>query len=81
MVAERDRIDAGGQHLVRELRRDPHAVREILAVQDAEVDVQLVAQGGETVLHGPPAGNADGVCDEQDSQGRRLAAARSSIAT
>ena len=81
MIAERDRVDTGGQHLGRELRCDPDAVREILAVQDGEVGVQLVAQCRETLLHGPPAGNADGVCNEQDSQGKRLAAARSSMAT
>ena len=68
VVAERDRIDAGGQHLVRELRRDPHAVREILAVQDAEVDVQLLPQRGQSFLDRPPAGPADDVGDKQNPQ-------------
>jgi hypothetical protein len=81
VVAERDRVDAGREHLVRELRRDADAVGEVLAIQDAEVGAQLLAERRETFLNCSTAGNADGVRDEQDSQGSRFAAARSSIDT
>jgi hypothetical protein len=43
VVPEGDRIGAGREHAVGELRRDADAVGEILAVEDAEVGVQLVA--------------------------------------
>ena len=67
MIAERDHIDAGCEHLVRELGRDADAVREVLAVEDAEIRVQLVAQRRKALLDGAPAGHTDRVCDEEDS--------------
>ena len=44
VVAERDRVGAGGEQLVGEPRRDPDAVGGVLAVDDADVDLELVAQ-------------------------------------
>jgi hypothetical protein len=81
VVPEGDRISAGGEHLVRKFRRDSDSVGEVLAVQDADVGVQLLTQRRKALLDGAPAGDADDVCDEEDPQGRRFAAARSSIET
>src|SRR4029453_342490 len=78
---ECDRVDTRCEHLVGELRRDADAVGEVLAVEDAEVDSQLVAERRQPLLEHTATGDAHGVCDEQDSQGSSVAAGRSSIAT
>ena len=39
----RDHVGARGEDLVRELRGEPDAVGGVLAVHDAEVDVELLA--------------------------------------
>ena len=44
VVAEREHVHAGRKEHVRELRRDADAIRHVLAVGNAEVDVQLLAQ-------------------------------------
>jgi hypothetical protein len=44
VVAERDRVGTGREQLVRELGGDPDAVRDVLAVHDADVGVELVAE-------------------------------------
>jgi hypothetical protein len=44
VVAERDRVDAGGQQLLGLFRRDPDPARGVLAVGDDEVRRQLLAQ-------------------------------------
>ena len=44
VIAERDHVDAGREHPVRELGRDPDAVCKVLAVEDAEIHAQLVAE-------------------------------------
>ena len=75
MIAERDRVGAHFEQLLRELRGDPDAVGDVLAVDDAEVDVELLAEGGEALLERAPAGEADDVGDEQEDQGRESAAA------
>ena len=41
VVAERDRVGAGGEQPLGEPRRDADAVRDVLAVDDADVDVEL----------------------------------------
>jgi len=68
VVAERDRVGAGGEQLVGELRGDAHSVRHVLAVDDAEVDLELLAQGREALLDRAPAGGGNNICDEQNSQ-------------
>jgi hypothetical protein len=70
VVAERDRVRAGRQQLVRELRRDPDAVGDVLAVDDADVDVELVAKRGQTLLERAPSGRADDIGDEEDPHTR-----------
>jgi hypothetical protein len=75
VVAKRDDVGAGGQQAVGELRRDPDAVGDVLAVQDAEVDVKLLAQAEQPLLDGTPPGTADDIGDEEKSQGSASVAA------
>ena len=82
MIAERDHVGARGEQLVRELRRDPGAVRDVLAVDDAEVGGELVAQAGQPLLHGAAPRGTEDVCEEEESQLRTsVAAGRSSTVT
>jgi hypothetical protein len=68
------------EHPVGELRRDADAVGEVLAVEDAEVGAQLLAQAAQSLFDRTPARDADDVGNEKDSQGRvSVAAGRSSI--
>ena len=73
MVAERDRVDAGGEHLVGELGRDADPVRKVLAVQDAEIGLQLFAQGRQALLDGTTAGHADRIRKKENLHGSILA--------
>ena len=73
VVAERDRVDAGGEHLVGELGRDADPVRKVLAVQDAEIGLQLFAQGRQALLDGTTAGHADRIRKKENLHGSILA--------
>jgi hypothetical protein len=75
VVAERDRVGAVCEQLLRELRRQPDPVGGVLAVDDADVDVVLLAQARQPLLERAPTGNADDIGDEKDDQGRVRAAA------
>jgi hypothetical protein len=44
MVPERDRVDSHAEELIRQPGRDPDAVRGVLAVHDAGVDLAVVTQ-------------------------------------
>ena len=68
VVAERDHVRAGGEEALGQLRRDPDAVGDVLAVQDAERDAELVAQARQARLDRAAAGRADHVSDEEDLQ-------------
>jgi hypothetical protein len=82
VVAERDHVGACGKQLVRELRGDACAVGDVLAVDDAEVGAELFAQAGQTFFDRAPAGDAEDVGEEEESQFRTsVAAGRSSIET
>jgi hypothetical protein len=82
MVAKCDDVRAGGEQPVGEARRDPSPVRGVLAVDDAEADLELVAQGRQPLLDQPAAGDAEDVADEEDPQGIPSdAAARTSSST
>src|SRR5207302_216089 len=50
VVAERDHVRAGTQQPVGELRRDSRAVRDVFAVDDADVGTVLLAQAGQALL-------------------------------
>ena len=82
VVAERDHVGARREQPVGELRGDAGAVGDVLAVDDADVGVELLAQRGQAFLDGAPAGDAEDICEEEKSQFRTsVAAGRSSIET
>jgi hypothetical protein len=70
VVAERDHVGAGGEEPVGELRRDPRAVRDVLAVDDRDVGAELLLQRRQALLDGVAAGDAEDVCEEEESQWR-----------
>src|SRR5262249_30333794 len=75
VIPERDHIRPGAEYRVRELRCDPDAVRDVLAVDDAEVDVALVANRAKVFLDRPSSGAAEHIGDEEDPQGKPTVAA------
>jgi hypothetical protein len=75
VVAQRDRVSAVREQLLRELRRQPDAVGGVLAVDDTDVDVEFLAQARQPLLERAPTGNADDIGDEEDDQGSVSAAA------
>ena len=82
MVPERDDVGARREQLVRELAGDAGAVRDVLAVDDAEIRAELVAQAAEPLVDRPPSRDAEDVCEEEESQLRTsVAAGRSSTVT
>src|SRR5262249_34824205 len=66
VVAERDRVDAGGKQRARGLRRDPESAGDVLAVDDHERRLVALAQLWQALLQRAPANPADEVADEQD---------------
>jgi hypothetical protein len=75
VVPERDRVGAGGEDPLRQLRRQSDAVGGVLAVDDAHVDVELLAEQRQTLLQYAPARMSDDVGDEEKDQGTLRAAA------
>ena len=69
VVAERDDVDAGGEQLVGDLRRDPDAAGDVLAVDDDERRRVALAQRGEQAEERPSPEPADEVSDEEDGRG------------
>ena len=67
MVAERDGIRPRGEQPVREPRRDADAVRDVLAVDDAGVDVELLAEAGEQLFDRVATRTSDDVADDEDA--------------
>jgi len=67
MVAERERVRAGCKEALGESRRDADAVRDVLAVDNAGVDVEALAQVGQQRLDRVAAGATDDVADEQEA--------------
>ena len=74
VVAEREHVRAGREQALREPRRDPGAVRDVLAVDDAEADAVLLLQRRQPFLYGLAAGRAEHVGYEEDDQGRESVA-------
>ena len=69
VVAGRENVRAGGEELLRQLGRQPEPVGGVLAVDDAEVDAQLVPELGQPGLDGAPPGRSEDVCEKKDFQG------------
>jgi hypothetical protein len=82
VIAEGDDVRAGREQPVGELRGDAGSVGGVLPVDDADVGAELLAQRGEPVLDGAPAGDAEDICKKKNSQLRTSAGAgRSSTDT
>jgi hypothetical protein len=75
VVAERDRVDAVRQQLPGDARRQADAVGGVLAVRDADVDVEFIAKAAQPFLERATPGDADDVGDEKKDQGSESAAA------
>jgi hypothetical protein len=69
VVPESDRVDSGREEAVRQPRRDPDSVGDVLPVRDADVDLELRAQRRQALLERLPAGGSDDIGDEQNAQG------------
>ena len=69
MVAERDHVDAGVEQLVGELGGDPDAARDVLPVDDEEVESDLVPERRQQAEQRPFSEAADDIADEQDRAG------------
>jgi len=65
MVAKRERVRAGCEEALGKPRRDADAVRDVLAVDDAGVDLEALAQVGQQRLDRVAAGATHNVADEQ----------------
>jgi len=72
VVPERDCIRPCGQEAVREARRDADPVGGVLAVHDADVDLEVGAQRRQKRLHRAAARSTHHVGDEEDAQGVEL---------
>jgi hypothetical protein len=82
VVAEGHDVRAGVQQPVGELARDACAVGDVLAVDDADVGTELVAQSRQALLDRSTPRDAEDVGEEEDPQLRTSAVAgRSSIDT
>jgi hypothetical protein len=74
VVAERDHVRAGGEQPVGELAGDPGAVGGVLAVDDADVGAELLAQRRQALLDGDAPRRPEDVGEEEDPQFRTSAA-------
>jgi hypothetical protein len=82
VIPERDHVGARPEQPVGELRRDARPVRDVLAVDDADVGFVLVAEAGESLLDRVATGDAEDVRQKEEFQFRTsVAAGRSSIET
>jgi hypothetical protein len=82
VVAEREHVRARRQQFLRELRRDPGAIGDVLGVDDAEAGAELLLQPRKPLFDSPPAGRAEDVGNEEDLYGNvRVAAGWTDMAT
>jgi hypothetical protein len=68
VVPGRDHVGAGVQETRRQLGGEADAVGRVLAVDDAEVGVQLVLELVQAIGYRPTAGRAKDVADEEQPQ-------------
>ena len=71
-VAERHDVGAAREQLVGELRGDAASGRCVLAVDDAEVDAELLAERRQAHLDGATTRSTEHVGDEQDANSERF---------
>src|SRR6185312_5110282 len=65
MVAGRDEVDTGREHLVRGLLGEPEAARSILAVRDNAVNAVLLTRKREMLLQRLAPGSPDNIADNE----------------
>jgi len=70
VVAERDDVDARGEELVGDLRRDPEAAGDVLAVHDDERRRVALAERRQQAEERAPPDAADEIADGEDGRGR-----------
>ena len=75
VVAGRDHIGTGVQQPAGESGGQPDAVCRVLAVDDAELDAQLLANRWEVLLERPTSGGAEDIGEKEESQGSATLAA------
>jgi hypothetical protein len=68
VVPERDHVGACAEQPLGELRRDAGAVGDVLAVDDADVGPELVAEAGQARLDRVAARDAEDVGEKEKSQ-------------
>ena len=67
VIAERHRVRARSEEPFGESWRDPDPVRDVLAVDDADVDVEALPQARDELLEGVPTRASDDVADEENA--------------
>jgi hypothetical protein len=72
VVAGRQDVGARGEQLLGKLCGYAHAVRDVLAVHDAKVRLELVTKLGEARLDGPSAGWPEHVSEKEDAHTLRV---------
>jgi hypothetical protein len=68
VVTESHDVRARAEQLVGELAGDARTVRDVLAVDDADVDAELLAERGQPPFDREPSRRAEDVCEEEKSQ-------------
>ena len=81
MVPEREHVGARREQPLSEARREADPVRRVLAVDHAEVHVELLAQAAEPLLERASARRPEDVGDEEEVQEESVAAGWTSSAT
>ncbi len=66
VIAERDHVGACGENSIRELRGQSGPVGRVLAVHDAEIDLELLLQAREPLLDRASARRAEHVREKED---------------
>ena len=69
MVAHRDAVDAGGDQLVVDFRRQARPAGDVLGVGHHQIEVLFGAQPAHGLRADVPAGLAHDVADEEDAHG------------
>ncbi len=75
VVAERDRVDAGGEEFLADRLGDPEAAGGVLAVDDDEIEPPARTQNRDVGEKGGAPRTADDVADEEEAHQERLRAA------
>ena len=72
MVAERDAVGAGVEHLLADGLGDAEAAGRVLAIDDDEIERPAAAQLGQPLVDRLAAGAADHVAEEEEARPARV---------